>query len=845
MRLVIDMQGAQTPVSKTRGVGRYTVEMTKALIATCPENWEIVLALNGAFPAACRELRDTFAPLIGPDKIKVWYNFLNTANYKQENEARSKVMKIWREVYLNSLEPTVIFAPNLQEGLYDQALTSVKLVQSNALYCSTLHDVSPLLYPEKMLTDEFVTKWYYERLDFAAKSDILLTVSEFSRGEISARLGVSKSKIWVAYSSVDQDRFCQDSYSDEERKNILARYGIGKKFILYAGGTDIHKNIFSLYAAYASLPRELKAEYQLVLLGRDFDNHRAEQEKLVEMFGILEQVVFIGYASDEEMTALYRLCSLFVYPSILEGFGLPPLEAVSCGAVAIVSNAASLPEVVGTEEALFEPRDIGSIRDKIAEVLTRPEVAERLRNFEQKHAKKFSWRAEAKAVWKLFAESLPANMPQSKMTDPVSAFIEAAGKLPEFSQLLDVDLKQIALSISESFPVKSKRRPKLFLDASATIEVDTKTGIQRVVRAVCSELCTMSLPVDAEVVYAVCDKYGLYRAADFMSQIKGCPIKADSKPVEVLPGDIVLKLDLHPLVVRTTWPETLYYMARGVKVYHIVYDLLPITLRKGCFEEAFCRDFEDGWLKYVLQTDGVICDSETICRRVEEYIRKKRLAVRHFHLGWFHLGADVSKSLPSKGLPPDAAKCLEIFKNKETFLMVGTVEPRKGHRQILQAMEILWAKGFNGNLVIVGRFGWNMEDFVQTVKQHRFFNKKLFWLNGISDEYLEKVYASSTCLIAASEDEGFGLPLIEAAGNKIPIIARDIEVFHEVAGEYAFYFDGSSDDKVAASLENWLVLYREGKHPSSVGMPFLTWRESAQQLWDAIGNDKWWKILNT
>jgi glycosyltransferase involved in cell wall biosynthesis len=116
------------------------------------------------------------------------------------------------------------------------------------------------------------------------------------------------------------------------------------------------------------------------------------------------------------------------------------------------------------------------------------------------------------------------------------------------------------------------------------------------------------------------------------------------------------------------------------------------------------------------------------------------------------------------------------------------------------------------------------------LRQHPELGKHLFWLEGISDEYLEKVYTASSSLIAASEGEGFGLPLIEAAQHKLPIIARDIPVFREVAGEHAFYFRGQKPADLADAVQRWLSLNSEGLAPQSTRMPWLTWSESAQQL---------------
>ena len=117
---------------------------------------------------------------------------------------------------------------------------------------------------------------------------------------------------------------------------------------------------------------------------------------------------------------------------------------------------------------------------------------------------------------------------------------------------------------------------------------------------------------------------------------------------------------------------------------------------------------------------------------------------------------------------------------------------------------------------------------------HKELGQRLFWLEGISDEYLEKIYDACTCLIMASEGEGFGLPLIEAAQHKLPIIARDIPVFSEVAGKHAFYFSGLQPEALAKAIKEWFELYKEGRHPKSDNMPWLTWKESTKNLVDIL-----------
>ena len=117
--------------------------------------------------------------------------------------------------------------------------------------------------------------------------------------------------------------------------------------------------------------------------------------------------------------------------------------------------------------------------------------------------------------------------------------------------------------------------------------------------------------------------------------------------------------------------------------------------------------------------------------------------------------------------------------------------------------------------------------------------KRLFWFDGPSDEYLEKIYAASSCLIAASEGEGFGLPLIEAARYGLPILARDIPVFREVAGEHAFYF-AAEEPNLPQAIKDWLSLYRTDSHPKSDVMSSMTWAESGERIKDILLNGDWY-----
>ncbi len=841
MRIVIDLQGAQTPFSRNRGVGRYTIELAKAM-AQNPMGHEIILALNGAFPDTIESIRAEFDETLPQENIKVWQQFFDTATLKLENAWREKAGKILREEFLNSLESDIVFSTNLQEGMNDAACTSVKILPTDSLICSTLHDVTPLIHPNEYLNNSIVRAWYKEKIDFIKKSDIVLTDSYSSREEISDLLGIPVERIYVIYPAVNHSKFRPRCISIDDKKALLARMNISHPFVMYAGGFDLHKNLENLYSAFSKLPQNILQIHQLVMVGEGLKHEEGNHRSKLKKLGISDNVIFTGYVDDEELVMLYNLCNLFVFPSINEGFGIPPLEAMACGAVVIASNTSSLPEVIGYQGALFNPYDDIDIAKKIERALTDSKFRGLLKEHGIQQAGKFSWENSAKSLLILFEEIIKNNdAVQSPLTrqDPVQNIINHVASISSSLSFHDRDLIALSSSIAETFCTRKDHPRRLFVDVSAIRKQDDLTGVQRVTRAICKELLNNPQKIDIELVYTTLDDPEFYKANALINKISGeYREHVGDEWIEFCPGDILLFLDLHPAVAVSHKEKTQFLRNKGVFVYHVIYDLLPESKREF-FWHDLCFVFKE-LLSVISNSDGAICISNAVADELTEWLRTngpKRL--RPFKIGWFHLGADIKNSVPTFGLPANAPQVLARLTSRHSFLMVGTILLHKGYAQTLAAFEQLWAEGVDVNLVVVGKQGYNVDKLVEKLRNHPERGKRLFWLDGISDEYLEKVYAASTCLIAASEGEGFGLPLIEAAQHKLPIIARDIPVFHEVAGEHAFYFKGKEPDDLTRAVQEWMALHQSGKHPKSDNMPWLTWKQSTQQLLDVILQEKW------
>jgi FkbM family methyltransferase len=404
--------------------------------------------------------------------------------------------------------------------------------------------------------------------------------------------------------------------------------------------------------------------------------------------------------------------------------------------------------------------------------------------------------------------------------------------------------QDLASCIAQNQPDRRPAR-NLFVDVTATSRSDLKTGIERVARALLLELINVPpAGYRVESVYLT-DQGGRWHyryARRYTLELLECPSNwLDDEPIDVQPGDVLFGVDLAGHMVVEAERAGVYQILKqvGVSIHFMVFDLLPIKMPE--FFPPRANESFDIWLRSVCQvSDNIVCISQSVADELRYWIEENPLPrIRPLRVSWIHLGANIDASPFANKMPTEDQSVLTALDLRPTFLMVGTIEPRKGYLQTIAAFDQLWLQGVDVNLAIVGKEGWKdlpgemrstIPKIIDTLRHHSERGKCLFWLEGISDEYLEKVYAASTCLIAASEGEGFGLPLIEAAQHNLPIIAREIPVFREVAGKYAYYFSGLDAADLASTIKKWIVLYEQEQNPKSEAMPWLTWAQSAERL---------------
>jgi glycosyltransferase involved in cell wall biosynthesis len=1233
MRIVIDMQGAQA-ANRSRGIGRYTLAFAQALEQMCGTH-DVILALNDAFPESLPIIRRAFRSILPAENIRVWRSLTSVNALDDTNRSRARAGELIREAFLAALRPDVIVVTSLFEGPGDDAVTSVGLLH-NIPTAVVLYDLIPLIYRQTYLSENFREAWYERKLGHLRRSDVLLAISSSSAREAVDYLGFSPEHV-VAISTAADPQFCRHDISPGTHAAVRARHGIVGPFVMYTGGIDHRKNITGLIAAYARLPQELRKAHQLVVVCQADNSEKERLRSIARQDGLGDsELVMTGFVPEGDLIALYHGCAAFVFPSWHEGFGLPALEAMACGAPVIASNTSSLPEVVGLDEALFDPFDPDAIACKLAQALVDADFRERLIAHGLEQASRFSWESTAAraltALEHLHAQkawSQTAQLPNK--TRPRLAYVsplppEASGiadysaeLLPELARFYDIELIIAQETVAPEwlralFPVRNSswlsdnpgyydrvlyhfgnssfhahmfdllpkvpgvvvlhdfflsgvvwwrehaqglrgylaqslyqshgypaiaqhvrhedvsstiwafpcngsvldhalgvivhsshslrlarhwygegaardwaqiphlRRPvfdhdrekarrqlglaedtllvcsfgllgptklnhvlltawlasalarnthavlvfvgenhggdygaqlrmtitahglkkriqitgwadtatyrhylaaadmavqlrtqsrgessgtvldcfnygvatiinahgsledlpdntalklpdafepsalttalealafdsgrrralgetarahiqkqhnprtsatqyhdalehayaragiategaiaaiarlhtplsdsdlakatealaknrlpatgrQFLVDVSTLVVHDTKTGIQRVVRALLYEWLTRNGgDFRVEPIYAVPGTFGYrYARCWTMAFLGASPDGVEDDGIDAYPGDTFVALDLNHSISIEHRGLYQQWRNRGVGVYFVVYDLLPVRL-PHCFPSE-AETAHAAWLDVVAQTDGALCISQSVADDLQAWLSDQPTGVPpDLQVTAFPLGHDIENSVPTRGLPEDAELVKARLVARPTFLMVGTVEPRKRHAQTLAAFEQLWARGMDINLAIVGKQGWMVETLVDRLRDHKEYGQRLFWVEGISDEYLEQIYTTSTCLIAASEGEGFGLPLIEAARHGLPIIARDIPVFREIAGRHAVYFENTLEpSSIADTVQSWLTLPKEDTRLAVHHIPHVTWKDSASRVLEIVG----------
>ncbi|AEC21704.1 mannosyltransferase [Pusillimonas sp. T7-7] len=392
MRIVIDMQGAQTG-SRFRGIGRYTTALVDALLEQAGGH-EVILVANAAMPESVLALRKHYRTHLPLTKLRV-FDVPKGMAAPYGDAVAQRV----QEAYMASLEPDVVLVTSLFEGYGSCAVTSVSASTTTHKTAVILYDLIPLLKPKEYLPDEREAALYSSKINMLKQADLLLAISESSCREAIEHLAVAEESVHNISAAVDPC-FNTERHPDGQAAYDFAHLGITKDFVLYVpGGSDQRKNFRRLIEAYAMLTVAQRRRHQLVIASKLTDAMLVKLRQYAAKAGLRKgELVLTGYVEDRSLIALYSTAKLFVFPSVHEGFGLPALEAMACGAVVIGSDCSSIPEVIGNPEALFDPLSVSALHEKLSRALDEPGLRERLRASAKAQVARFTWEGTARAA---------------------------------------------------------------------------------------------------------------------------------------------------------------------------------------------------------------------------------------------------------------------------------------------------------------------------------------------------------------------------------------------------------------------------------------------------------------
>nr|WP_241022613.1 glycosyltransferase [Burkholderia sp. Se-20373] len=367
------------------------------------------------------------------------------------------------------------------------------------------------------------------------------------------------------------------------------------------------------------------------------------------------------------------------------------------------------------------------------------------------------------------------------------------------------------------------RTRQLLIDVSIIARHDAGTGIQRAVRSLSQELLKAP-PPGFEVRFIHATRKRPYRYAHaYTAALTGAAAADTSDELDARPGDLFIGLDLASRILPARRTDLVALQLRGVRCAFVVYDLLPAT-HPAWFTKRSSTAFRKWLASLALHADALFCISDAVAQSTRTWFRTHyRLPAGAPAVDWFHLGANFDACPDEPARPARAISPAQPV----TLLMVGTIEPRKGHALALGALEILWARRVPVRLVVVGRKGWRADDIVERLHHCEQIGHPLTWLRDSNDAMLEQQYRDAHGVLMASEAEGFGLPLVEAARYGLPVLARNLPVFREIAGLNVEYFDSVTAIAFADELAGWVEKVRAGIAPDSRQIRPLTWRESA------------------
>jgi len=816
MRIWVDGQAFQSG-SRYRGIGRYVIELLQAITKADP-SIELLISFNLALPDTIAHARELVSHFIDPSNIHTFHGMTSVGERDNTQKTERQLSEVLLAHHVALLNPDVAISTSPFEGCYDACVPLTSKEGHDFPIVGIFYDAIPIRFADTYLQSPDLLNYYLNRLDAYKQFDWTLSISDFSDQELQKLVGpLPSTPIYAGLSS----HFTEPKNINEAK--LTHKSIIDKPYILSVGGLDWRKNVPLIVEAFGQLDPSLE-DLHFVIAGPCPEGDKASISNVWRSKGLNpDRLVFAGQVEDSTLHQLYKHAACLIQPSFMEGFGLTVLEAVSCNTPVIVADAGALPEVLGTKAGLFDPNNSTQLADSISHLFENSHFGDTLLKSAQQQMTKFTWEKVAERCLRILRQ-ITVPKPQNELqSSQVNKITLNAIKAFDFKK------QTLAEALAFATPPLHSRETKTFWDVSSTANSDAGTGIQRVVNKTAEIVQNRK----NNTLLASIKYDGSFPGFFEVDRKKGRYTRREKTIIDLNGPDKIVMLDSSWDLIKYHAPELRRMKLFGGKIFTVLYDLVPIRTPGFCdpgLPEIFCEWFEEA-LQY---SDGFICISQAVADELATFIK----GIGHtqpLKIGFWHLGSDFSTT---KKVNTVSRKNNLKADKQPHFLMVGTLEPRKGHKVVLDALKIARAKGFSGHLTIVGRQGWNIAGVIREIQIQEKLCGDLTWINNADDTQLAELYRECDAVICASFAEGFGLPIVEAQAYGRPIIASDIDVFREVSDMSNITFFSAGD---SVSLADELVAFT----PQSSAVPkgeskILSWKESSDRLVKIVEQEDWY-----
>ena len=584
MKILLDVQGVQTE-ARYRGIGNYTRQLATALCRNISTEDEIHILLNGTHPDLENtiQVRKYFSKFVPKENIHNWYSPF-VLPYTENEKNIQMVDHIYSE-YVNYLNPDAFVTLSFMErpGAFFVTFNNIR---KSIVKASVVYDYIP-----KKWTDWPHKDWYNHQLLKLAKADLLLAISDYVHQQ--------NLELYPSIKSIDIETDVSQNYNKIKNENfwllVREKYQLYKPYFLYSGSLDHRKNVGILLAAYSLLPTELKNQIDCVIVSGKTTSLQEQVKSQAINHGLksFDNIKFLNYVTDEELKALYQNTRCFIFPSFDEGFGMPILEAMRCGAAVIGARGTSIPGIIKNDEALFDPFNVNKLREKLEKIITDDAFHQLLITNGEIQQERYSWDNSAK----LLLENL-RNEKKHNTSDAV--LFNFRNVLEKIKLIVDKrDVISVSRAIAKTYDFPSIRR--IFIDLSEhekynkEYQVIIKELLANQDRAQIKE--TQLIPIKWSNATG-CFVYAPHLALEYIDKFLDIP---GGSPIDYSENDIIFELDMECVENKKKYNVLKTFQAHGVR---LVFYLNQKELEKLALDNQKIIDIMSG--------DGLIVSSDCV-----------------------------------------------------------------------------------------------------------------------------------------------------------------------------------------------------------------------------------------